>query len=150
VSNLSESIAERQRQQALQRLTPLGVSVDIEIQRLPSPGQGTMLLLLAEFANSRCCVYGLGARGKPAERVADEAVDELEMFLGTEAAIDPYLADQLLLPLACSAGVSELTTSRVSQHLVTNADVIRLFLPVEIVIEGDIGHPGRVRLAGQG
>jgi RNA 3'-terminal phosphate cyclase (ATP) len=34
----------------------------------------------------------------------------------------------------------------VSQHLITNAEVIRAFLPVEIVIEGQLGQPGVVRV----
>ena len=44
-------------------------------------------------------------------------------FLATGAAVDPYLADQLILPLALASGSSELTTSRITQHLLTNAEV---------------------------
>jgi RNA 3'-phosphate cyclase len=146
VANLDMSVAERQRRQALNRLVACCPDVAIELVQLPSRSKGTLLLLVAEFEHSQCCYYGLGARGKPAERVADEAVDGLEEFLATDGAIDEHLADQLILPLACAAGASELRTSKVTLHLATNAEVVMAFLPVRIAIDGEIGAPGRVRI----
>jgi RNA 3'-terminal phosphate cyclase (ATP) len=88
----------------------------------------------------------LGERGKRAERVADEAVSGLAHFLPTDATVDEYAADQLLLPLCLAPGLSEYKTPRVTQHLLTNAEVISRFLPVTIEIEGDEGKPGTVRV----
>ncbi len=144
LSNLEGHVAERQRAQALRRLEDLHCPVEIEIQRMPSRFKGTLLLLLAEFGGSTACYFGLGARGKPAERVADEAVDALRALLASEGAVDEYLADQLLLPLALASGVSEIHTAKVTQHLITNALVLREFLPVEIEIQGELGEPGTV------
>jgi RNA 3'-terminal phosphate cyclase (ATP) len=146
VANLDFSVAERQKRQALKGLSELSKTTEIEILALTSPSRGTLLLLLAEFENSQCCFFGLGARGKPAERVADEAVGELLEFLATDGTVDHYLADQLTLPLALVPGVSELRTSRVTQHLTTNAEIVRMFLPVAIEIDGEIGQPGSVRI----
>ena len=115
---------------------------------MTSQFKGTLLLLLAEFEHAQCCYYGLGARGKPAEQVAEEAVDALLAFLATDGAIDEHLADQLVLPLAVTAGASELRTSKVTQHLVTNAEVVREFLPATIEIAGAIGQPGSVCISG--
>jgi RNA 3'-terminal phosphate cyclase (ATP) len=146
VANLEMGIAERQKRQALSRLVDHRGAIEIATARLPARSRGTMLLLLAEFEHAQCCYYALGARGKPAERVADEAVDALEAFLATDGAIDQYLADQLIVPLAFAPGVSELRTAQVTQHLVTNAEVVRLFLPGSVEIQGDIGQPGLVRV----
>jgi RNA 3'-terminal phosphate cyclase (ATP) len=145
IANLPDHIAERQRRQALRRLKPR-FPIEIEFARLPSPGKGTVLLLLAEFENARYCTFALGERGKPAERVADEAVDELEAFLTSDAALDRYLADQLLLPLAIAPGGSSFTTEKVTTHLTTNAQVLMAFTPVDVQIQGEIGEPGRVQL----
>jgi RNA 3'-terminal phosphate cyclase (ATP) len=146
VANLDDSIAERQRRQALRRLAGCGATLDIELVRLPARSQGTVIVLLAEFERSQCCYTGLGARGKPAERVADEAVDGLAAFLATDGAVDEYLADQLVVPLACAAGVSELRTARVTQHLLTNVDVVRRFIARPITIEGALGQAGVLRI----
>lgn len=146
VANLPSSIAERQRRQALQRLAGVAGPVSIESLDLPAAGQGTFVLLLAECSVGRACYVALGERGKPAERVADEAVDALLHWLHGDGAIDEYLADQLLLPLALASGPSTLRTSEVTQHLLTNAEVIRRFLPARITIDGALGQAGTVRI----
>lgn len=146
VANLNDSIAERQKVQAIKRLNDISRAIEIPIIRLSSPSKGSLLLLLAEFENSQCCFYGLGALGKPAERVADEATNELFGFLATDGVIDPYLADQLVLPLSLALGVSEIRTSKVTQHLTTNAEIIKMFLPVSIEVDGGIGQPGSIRI----
>ena len=149
-SNLPESIAQRQRTRAVKRLADLGCQVEIEVQTLPSPGKGTLLLLQAEFESGQACYFGLGARGKSAERVADEAVDALHAFLRGEGVVDEYLADQLLLPLAFADGDSEFRASKITQHLLTNAEVIRAFDAAEIDIRGELDQPGVIEIRPRG
>jgi RNA 3'-phosphate cyclase len=146
VANLNYSIAERQKLQAVKRLNDVSRAIEIAILRLSSPSKGSLLLLLAEFENSQCCFYGLGALGKPAESVADEAVNEFFGFLATDGAIDHYLSDQLVLPLALATGVSQIRTSKVTQHLTTNAEIVKMFIPVSIEVDGAIGQPGSIRI----
>jgi RNA 3'-terminal phosphate cyclase (ATP) len=147
VANLDMAIAERQRNQALQRLKGRHSKIDIELLDLPARTKGTFLLLLAEFKHSSACYVGLGALGKRAEQVADEACLWLEKFLAGTGAIDEHLADQLLLPLAFASGESKFRTAQVTPHLLTNAEVIRAFGAAEIEIERDAGKEGRVRVA---
>ncbi len=154
VANLDPDIARRQKHQALRRLEPRFREAKIKTLDLASPGKGTFLSLLAEFGSpipgpSQCFYFALGELGKRAERVADEAVDELEAFLSTDGAVDQYLADQLLLPLAFAPGVSHLRTSQVTQHLTTNAAIIQVFTPVPIQIEGEMGQAGIVTVGHQ-
>jgi RNA 3'-terminal phosphate cyclase (ATP) len=144
VANLDLDIARRQKLQALRRLEPVCRDSKIEILELPSPVKGTFILLWAEFSGGQAACGALGAPGKRAERVADEAADELLACLDSAAAMDAHLADQLLLPLALAQGESALTTARITGHLLTNAQIIRAFLPVHIEIEGEQGRPGRV------
>jgi RNA 3'-terminal phosphate cyclase (ATP) len=150
VAKLPRAIAERQRRQAFERLAAhcRDAEIETEIAELIALSPGTFLLLLAKCELSQCCSCALGERGKPAERVADETVDELLAFLATDGAIDPYLADQLLLPLAVTPGPSELRTARVTSHLLTNAAIVKTFLPAAIEIAGEPGKPGTVRIAG--
>lgn len=148
VANLEQSVAERQRQQALKRLGSLCDDIEIDVVHMPSLFRNTMLLLVAKFEKSQACFYGLGAIGKRAERVADEAVDQLRKFLATDGAIDHYLADQLILPLSFVPEVSELRPDRVTQHLITNAEVIKMFLPVKVEISGTTELCGTVEIQG--
>jgi RNA 3'-terminal phosphate cyclase (ATP) len=147
VANLEREIAARQRRRALERLG-IRVPVTIRLVELPSKVQGTFLLLTAEFELVRYCTFALGKKGLPAEQVADMAIDELDGFLKTEAALDRYLADQLLLPLALASGTSTFSTERVTPHLTTNAAILQEFLPGRIKIEGEVGQPGRVTIEG--
>jgi len=148
VANLDESIAERQSRQARRRLAGCGAPVEVEQFLLSALSPGTMVMVQADFEHSRCAYAALGERGKPAERVADEAVDPFLAFVASGAAVDEYLADQMLLPLALTPGTSELRTARVTRHQLTNAWVIGRFLPAKIEIEGEEGEVGMVRVEG--
>jgi RNA 3'-terminal phosphate cyclase (ATP) len=63
-------------------------------------------------------------------------------YLRGDAALDRYLADQLLLPLALTAGPSEFTTEAVTDHLLTNAWVVNRFFPDRVRVTGRAGEPG--------
>ena len=141
--NLPGHIIRRQREQAEKRLAGEGFTCPLLIkeEEMPAAGRGTMLLLLAEFEYSSCCYYGLGAVGKRAEAVADEAVDGLVGFMKTDGVMDEHLADQLVLPLALAGGSSRFVTPKVTRHLLTNIEVIKKFLSVEIEVE-DMGEKG--------
>ena len=147
VSGLPRSIAERQRRRARHRLEAEGLHAGIELRDLPSPGKGTFLLLLARHeGGGRGCWCALGALGKRAETVADEACDALLDFLATRGAVDKHAADQLLLPLALAAGPSQFPVPEVTSHLVTNARIIERFVDARIVIEGEPGREGTVAI----
>jgi RNA 3'-terminal phosphate cyclase (ATP) len=149
VANLTDEIATRQKHQALKRLYPVCRDSKIKSLRLPAPGKGTFILLNANFDHyGSACYTALGAPGKPAEQVADEAVDQLLAFLETDACLDHYLADQILLPLCLTKGQSTFRTNAVTGHLLTNAHVIQQFLPVSIEVEGEQDSPGLVCVSG--
>jgi RNA 3'-terminal phosphate cyclase (ATP) len=152
VANLRDEIARRLRDRAVQRLEDQGLAAAIEIEtvRWPSPGQGAALCLIADHERGiPTTIVGLGERGKPAEAVADEAVDQLLAFEAVpDGAVDPHSADQILLPLALAEGRSIYTVSEVTEHLRTNAATIRAFLDRPIVIEepDEEGQAGRVMI----
>lgn len=148
VGRLDRSIAERQRKQAIERLSELAVPLEIEVADVPAASPGTFIVLQAEFEGGRCCAFALGARHKLAEKVADEAVEELRADIVAGGAIDAWLADQLLLPLAFVPGESAFSVCRISRHLRTNAELLGRFLPVAVEIDGETDQPGIVRLHG--
>jgi RNA 3'-phosphate cyclase len=155
VANLDISIAVRQKRQALHRLSVLCHNIKIKNETLRSPGKGTFIIIIGEFdplpgvGYAQCCYFALGARGRPAEDIADEATDKFERFLDSNANLDEYLADQLLLPLAFASGVSEFRTPLITKHLISNAEIIQMFTKTRIHITGDLNQPGLVKIIPQ-
>jgi RNA 3'-terminal phosphate cyclase (ATP) len=146
LSNLPAHIGERQRDQVVRRVTSRGyASPEIEMVVAPSPGQGTLVFLKAEFERGIAGFSSLGERGKPAEKVADEASDSFFGFMACDAAMDRHLADQLAVYAALAEGRSVFSVEAVTQHLLTNVWVIEQFLPVTFVVDGqrrEIGVEG--------
>jgi RNA 3'-terminal phosphate cyclase (ATP) len=151
ISNLPPHIAEREKKQCLKNIFDMGLHTDpkIDIVQAPSIGQGTELFLCAEYEHSTAGFSSLGEIGKPAEKLADEVCSELHKFHESRAGIDPRLADQLLIYLALAKEKSEFTTSQVTNHLITNAWLIKQFLQdASITIEGNKGEKGKVTVEG--
>jgi RNA 3'-terminal phosphate cyclase (ATP) len=150
VANLDDAIARRMRDHATKRLRERGFDAEIELARWNSPGQGAALSLTAEHDGLVPATFvGLGERGKPAETVADEAVAELLAYESIDhAAVDPYSADQILLPLAFAPGRSQFSVSEITEHLRTNAETIRAFVDRSITITEPIadGEAGTVAI----
>jgi RNA 3'-terminal phosphate cyclase (ATP) len=145
-SNLPKHIRTRQERAALQALRSNGVNARIDVIDAPSKGQGTVVFLCAEFENSVAGFTSLGERGKPAERVAEEAAAEMVDFVHSDAALEQHLADQLVLPMALAGNRSQFGTTTVTQHLLTNAWVVNQFFPGCVRLEGEEGHPGLCRI----
>ena len=145
-SNLPEHVAERQAKRSKTRLSEYAGLFKLTIAQIPSPGIGSALVLLGEFEHSIVCYFGLGAKGKSAETVADEAVDQFRNFILRDGALDKFLSDQILLPLIFAEDESNFTTSEITQHLITNTDVIHTFTTAHIEISGGLGERGSVHI----
>jgi RNA 3'-terminal phosphate cyclase (ATP) len=144
-SNLPAHIGQRQKKRAEEYLRKRGFDPRIEIVEAPSQGQGTVVFLAAEYEHAVAGFSSLGERGKPAEKVAEEACREFIEYHQSGACLDKHLADQLILPMALASGPSAFTTCEITQHLLTNVWVVEQFLDVRFEIEGEEGEKGRVQ-----
>ena len=91
----------------------------------------------------------LGEKGKRAEAVGEEAADEFIEYYSTGAGLDKHLPDQIVIYLSMAVMESVFTTSCITQHLITNLRIIKLFHEVNYSIDGEIGTPGTVRISGK-
>jgi RNA 3'-terminal phosphate cyclase (ATP) len=151
--NLPLSIAERQAHSALSALqSALGLAVPLQVlsRAVPAFGQGTFLFLKGEYQRATSGFTGLGARGKPAEVVGQEAAAEFLTHHASGMPVDPHLADQLVLYLAQAKYPSILATSRITGHLETNLAVTGYFLDQDFQITGARDAPGTVSIAPRG
>ena len=145
-TRLPDHVAERQSKTARQLLENAGLDVSVEIEEYDGPAPGTATHVRVPTGLSGGAFTALGERGLPAEKVATRAAQLAIAFARSDAAVDKYLADQLILPLALAEGTSEYTTHEITEHLVTNAEIVSRFLPVDIDIVGAKGAPGRVTI----
>ena len=130
VSRLPRQIADRELAVIRARL---GWEPD-ELQTVLVPdatGPGNIVLLSIESEHVTEVFTGFGERGVRAETVAEGAADEALRYASAGVPVGPYLADQLLLPLALAGG-GAFRTMPLSLHATTNFEVIRLFLDVSI------------------
>lgn len=146
VGNLPFSIAERQAGAAVRILEMEGISAEIEVVSVPTPGQGTFVFLDARAGDCIAGFSSLGERGKRAETVGEEAAKGLLDYLRTDACLGPHLSDQIVLYLSMAGEASSFKTSCITRHLITNLEVLQMFLDIRYSIEGEEGFPGRVEI----
>jgi len=145
-AGLPAHVADRMIRTATTRLVHIGLGIESS-QITWTGGPGCMLGIELNTIPVPTFLFSLGEKGKPAEAVAHEAVDQVETYLAAELiGVDEHSADQLILPLAFAQGSSRFAVSRISSHLLTNADVIGHFLDRPIAIEGIEGEPGVVSI----
>ena len=140
-AKLPEHVARRQAGRLAARLE----TMPVDIISAGSQDQGSLVFLWGPQAG----FAALGSRGKPAERVADEAVEAYLAFRASGAAVDRHLSDQMLIYLALAKGPSRFTTEAVTSHLLTNIWVIEQFLGPTFEIKGGLGERGEVSCPGR-
>lgn len=143
VARLPRSIAERQAD----RFTALcqGEKPEVEIREVSAQSPGTYVFYACRYGDVVAGFSALGALGKPAEKVAEEAFGGFEAFQKTDACVEPHLADQILVFLVLAGRPFSYSTSMVTAHLLTNVWVVQQFLPeVRLTVSEPAGAPGVV------
>jgi len=123
-SKLPEHISQREIRAftAAMALGPLQVNV----HEVNSQGPGNMLIATVKHSLLTCQFELAGQRGLSAEKLASTLALSVKHWLAARVAVEEYLADQLLLPLAV-AGAGQFSTLEPSLHCTTNIEVIRCF-----------------------
>jgi RNA 3'-terminal phosphate cyclase (ATP) len=146
VTNLPAHIPQRMAQQAIKLLSDSGLVPKITPLREKGAAPGAGIFLWTDLAG----FSSLGRPGLAAEKVAKSAVADCLAFVENRVTVGPHLADQLLLPLALPTGHSSFTTNNLTSHTITNAQLLRRWLDVEIEIGETPGKTGYVTVKGIG
>lgn len=126
-ANLPAHVAQRMAARAGALLADAAAPVEIRAERVAAACPGAGIFLTAEYEAARAGFTALGARGRPAEAVAEEACAALRAHRVSGAALDLHMGDQILLPLCVAEGPSRYTVERATPHLETNAWVVEQF-----------------------
>ncbi len=154
---LPSHVAERQARaaEALIRSKYPGVPVRIEREyyppgRDPHLGPGSGIVVYAETEKSVLGGDALGAKGKPAERVGEEAARKLLEDLETGMALDRHASDMLIPFAALAEGTSRLGGARLTLHAYTNLLVVEKLTGIRYSLDGELEKPFRLTLEGIG
>lgn len=113
----------------------LNISEDAtELVQYTAYGPGNVVSIYARCEQVTEIFTGFGQKNLRAEKVAARTVGQVRKYLDAGAAVGPYLADQLLVPLAL-AGEGQFLTSRPTEHTLTNIGVIQHFFDRQITVE---------------
>ncbi len=152
---LPSHIATRMSHAASMALIKAGYSkVDIKSEsyepaRDPHLGPGAGIVLWAE--TERGGILGassLGKLGKPAEQVGREAAESLARQLDTGCAVDCHLADQLVPYMALADGISDITSTELTSHTITNISLVEQIIGVKFGVDGQLGGSGKIHVEG--
>ncbi len=138
ISNLPGDIARRELSTVARELG-LDRERDCRIRTPDSIGPGNALIGRLGYGDRTTVFVQFGERNVSSEQVAKRLAKQMKSFIGSGAAIDHHLADQLLLPMALAKG-GVFSTTRPSQHTLTNADVIAKFTGRKITFQEDVGR----------
>lgn len=137
VSRLPRTIAEREADVLCERIGLVPGDVEIvSVRDAACPGNAAAVELTYEHVTEVFSV--IGEIGKSAERVARELSDEVRDYIAAERPVGPYLADQLMVPLALLAGGSY-STGPLTEHSRTNINTAACF-GVRIAHDGETVH----------
>jgi RNA 3'-terminal phosphate cyclase (ATP) len=143
-SNLPRHIIRRQRERLEARLWSRHQRAEVLEIDAPSGGVGTVAFLVAEYEGVAAGFTAFGRLRYPAESVADDAFDAFDAHRTSRRALDPYLADQVLLPLALAPGSSRLSVAQVTPTLLSTAAWLGRHVDRAVRVIGSPGEPGLV------
>jgi RNA 3'-terminal phosphate cyclase (ATP) len=144
-AKLPAHIAQRQKKLLLQSKSNFKNIEHIEVTDSDGPGNCIMIGLCGRGRTTLFTAFG--QKGKPSEKVVGEVTNLAKDFLASSAAIDRFLADQLLIYMAISSHFAKdsetgarknaccYTTNQLTTHLTTNIETIKKFLPVNFKTE---------------
>ncbi len=130
-ANIAEKIGEAETSQVARLLNlPEAKTVN---RMENSPGPGNVAYVKLNFSKICEMVSICGERDKARQVVARQVAKGVSEYLAGTAPVGPYLADQLLLPMAVGGG-GRYETFFLSKHTETNIEVIKKFLDVSIAV----------------
>jgi RNA 3'-terminal phosphate cyclase (ATP) len=152
--SLPDHAAERGQAAVAHFIKGIGREVRLECVRGESLSPGAAVQITVECENGLAGFAALGERGKPMEKVAEEACRAFLAWWKTGAACDEHLSDQWVLPMAVAVqggGAAVWVTDAETEHLRTVLAVAAEFLPLEYALEplpDSMNRRVRVRASG--
>ncbi|WP_410765732.1 RNA 3'-terminal phosphate cyclase [Haloferax sp. DFSO60] len=123
----SANVAHRQLSGVTDALAESGIEAPVTTSATyaKSSSPGTVVVLVAHAGEAIAGFNAYGEKGVPAERVGAKTVQQFRDWMASDAPLDRYMADQLLVWVALVGG--RISVPEVTNHVRTNIEVIRAF-----------------------
>ncbi len=134
-------VSERQAKSAKELLKKYSVPINISTEYSDSLSTGSGITLWAVFEkenSDRGVILGsdsLGQKGKPSEIVGKQAAQELIKEIDSGACVDKYTCDNLI-PFMAFLPKSQIKTSEVTKHTLTNIYTVEQFFGKMFEVDG--------------
>lgn len=122
------------------------VPIDVEANPVDSRTPGAFITVWAECERGFGGATAMGQRGLRVENLAHTAFESVLDWIATDATVDPFLADQLLITACLAEGETTFKTIRLTQRFLTAIWVIKQFLPIHITVHGAEDRAGVVTI----
>jgi len=120
------------------------VEVEVEAAEVESSTAGAFVTVWAEYERGFGGATAMGSRGLRMETLVQTACEELLAWMQSPATVDPFLADQILIPAALADTASTFKVSELTARFLSSVSVVKQFLPIHITVRGAQGEPGTV------
>jgi len=136
--SLPLTVAERQANAAKEFLLRSGVEtvVDLKAESVETLSQGTSITIFEENNETIIGADAIGRRGVRAEEIGREVAEGFLASLKSGAALDKWMADQIIPFIALASGKSSVTVEEITDHCRTNMSVCEKILGVKFEIDG--------------
>jgi len=131
-------VSERMRNTCIQVLASRGYKADIETIDDKSANQRGAALFIYALTDKGCIIGSdmAGKLGRTAEEIGKYVARSLLEDIGSQATVDCFAADQLLLYAALADGESEYIIPRMSNHIDSNIWLVEKILGAKVSLKG--------------
>lgn len=122
------------------------VPIAVETSQVQSDRPGAFVTVWAQYERGVGGTTACGQKGVRMETLAQQAFDNLLTWMESDATVDPYVADLMLIPASIAEGETTFKTSRLTSRFLTSVWVVKQFLPIHITVRGKENSPGTVSI----
>lgn len=145
-AELSSDVASRGAAHLTRLAADAGVSLTIEEIVVHSKTPGAYVTLWSEFEQAFGGAAAMGVKGLRMEAVCQQAFGAFLDWMSTDATLDAYLADQILLAAVMAQSDSTFKVPRLTERFLSMVWVVKQLLPIRITIKGSLDQPGAVTI----
>jgi RNA 3'-terminal phosphate cyclase (ATP) len=143
-SGLSSTVADRVIGHMANLAKVANLQIKTEGRQVEAAEPGVFVTTWAVYERAIGGGASMGSKGVRAESLAQSAFEEMFDWMSRDATVDPFVADQILIPACLADGPTTFKVSRLTQRFLTTVWVVKQFTPIHITVRGAESGPGTI------